>query len=218
VLARFGQAVIVMGDRAVPLPYILIEGLPGFSSLSLLYRLALGPALAVALLAAVGVAGRSHRVVGAVIVVMLLEGRVLSPLGHLPDTVDARVAPAIHALAEAPDGAVMNFPVVGGRKYLYEQTVHRKPVAGSLNFPNNLAAQRVWRTMLEVVDEEPAEFRSHVGSVAKSVGIRYLVVHVDAMARPDMHDRAVVMVKQSMDLLGGEEALGVSPVRVYALW
>lgn len=226
VLVRFGSPVIVMVDRAIPLPYILVERLPGFASLSLLFRLAQAPALAAALLAACGLAGRRVLPRGmarwspaVVVLAILLEGRFLSPLHGLPDTVSTSVAPAIEALRDAPEGAVMNFPVVGGRRYLFEQTVHHKPIAGGLNFPNDVASQKVWKEMIAKVDRAPDEFRRAVAKEAQKVGVRYLVVHVDPMARPDLHDTAVRAVKKAFDPLpvagAGDEG---GTVRVYPLW
>ena len=81
-----GSPVILAGDRAVPLPYFLVEGLPGFSSLSLIFRLALAPALAAALLAAVGYGAVAARLglLGrwlpvAVVLGILAEKRLVSP-------------------------------------------------------------------------------------------------------------------------------------------
>ena len=222
VLARQGSAVIVMGDRAIPLPFILVERLPGFSSLSLLYRLAQGPSLAVAVLAAVSLADRGPWLRGAAVAAILLDARLLSPIGLSPDSSPAQVAPAIEALAEAPEGAVMNFPVVGGRAYLFEQTVHHKPIAGTLNFPNNLAAKRVWRELL--ADHADGGLVPAVTREARKQGIRYLVVHVDPLARPDMHDAAVRAVRDSYEPLAGRVGVGDgagnsdTAVRVYKLW
>lgn len=226
VLVSGGSPVILLGDRAVPLPYFLVERLPGFSSLSLLYRLAVGPALAAALLAAAGYGrlaarGGAWRWLPALVVLAVLaEKRVVSPLTTLPDAVDATPAPALEALADAPPGAVLNFPVVGGRPYLYEQSTHGKPLAGTLNFPNNRAGQRVWKAMLRHVDEPPEDFARRTASAARARGIRYLVVHVDAMARPDQHDAAVKAVKAAFAPLPvpGVDDASRLPVRVYALW
>ena len=142
VLVRDASAWVIFDDRVVPLPYLLLEYLPGFDGLSLLYRLAMATSLALALLAAAGLAGRARWWLAPPAI--LLEGWLLCPLGGLPDAVDASVSPAVAAIAEGPDGAVMNFPVVGGRNYLYEQTVHQRPVTDTLNFPNNLTSRRVW--------------------------------------------------------------------------
>ncbi len=221
-----GSPVILAGDRAVPLPYFALERLPGFSSLSLLYRLAVGPSLAAALLAAVGYGRLAARTPSlrwlpfAVVLALLTEKRVVSPLTTLPDVVDVRPAPGVQALADAPPGAVLNFPVVGGRAYLYEQTVHRKPLAGTLNFPNNRAGQRVWKAWLRHAAEEPADFARRATSAAKARGVRYLVVHDDALARPDQHDAAVSAIEAAfapLEAQDGGDPLR-APVRVYALW
>ena len=205
-----GMPLIVMTDRAIPLPYFLFERVPGFSSLSLIYRLTLGLSLALAILAGIGLSGRRWPVVVGLI---LLEGRLLSPMGGLPDVSDATVSSALVKLESEPPGAVMNFPVAGGRGYLYEQTVHRKPVTDTLNFPNNLASRMVWQAMLDHLADPPEDFRAYVASVARREGVRYLVVHDDEEARPDMHDMAVRSVVGAYAPLTEGEG-----VRVYQLW
>ncbi len=214
VVAMDGSALILKGRLGVPLPYFLVEGVPGLSSLSLLYRFAAGPALAVAVLAG-GLAARFPRFAVPLVCLVLLELRFASPVTGLPDVESAEVPAPIAWLAEAPDGAVMNFPVVGGRAYLFEQTVHGKPIAGSLNFPNNRASMRVWGAMLEAVEqgESDEELAGRVEAVARQEGIRYLVVHVDPMARPDMHDEAVRALKSAVPA-----ASEVSGLRVHQLW
>ena len=211
VLVRNGQALIILTDRAIPLPYFLVERLPGFSSLSLLFRLTVGTSLALSILAGIGYAGTRWWWI--VPLAILAEGRLLSPLGGLPDTSDVTVAPAIHALSEAPAGAVMNFPVAGGRPYLYEQTVHGKPVTDTLNFPNNLASRRIWDAMLRQQEAAPEDFLAYVSSVAKREGVRYLVIHVDEEARPDMHDMAVRAAESVYTPMAEDDS-----VRVLQLW
>lgn len=211
VVVRNAQPLVLMADRVVPLPYFLVEWAPGFSSLSLIYRLSMAPALALAVLAAAGFGGRRYSLL--VPLLILLEGRLLSPLGGLPDTVDAQPAPAIVALQAAPEGAVMNFPVAGGRPYLYEQTVHHKPLTDTINFPNNQASKQVWAAMLDGAALQPDRFRATVASVARREGVRYLVVHHDQEARPDMHDLAVRAVEDAYEALAEDDA-----VKVYKLW
>lgn len=214
VVVMDGQPWILDRRLAVPLPYFLLEGAPGFSGLSLLYRLGMLPALGLAVLAGAAVARRPNLAPGlaALIAVELLW---LSPMRGLPSMTPTVAEAPIQWLAEAPDGAVMNFPVVGGRGYLFEQTVHGKPVAASLNFPNNEASRRVWSAAIKAAaDQQPAEqVRRRVGEVARRQKIRYLVVHQDADARPDMHDDAVRAIA------GAFPAAAESPaVQVYALW
>jgi hypothetical protein len=222
VVARHGQAVIVMADRALPLPYLLIEELPGFSSLSLLYKLGMGASLGLAVLAGRGL-GRSGRGAALAVALILFELRVVSPMAGWMETSSSVVSPAIEALAAEPEGAVMNFPVAGGRDYLFEQTVHGKPLCASLNFPNNSASKKVWQAMLGAADLPPAEFRARTTAASRAVGVRYLVDHSDPMARPDMHDTAVKALRRSFEPIAsgpsdGAEPAGDTRVRVYRLW
>ncbi|MEC8422727.1 MAG: hypothetical protein VX000_03055, partial [Myxococcota bacterium] len=212
VITLGGSPWVILGDRAVPLPYFLLERLPGFSSLSLLWRLALAPALSLALLAAAATAGRRWAPSFA-ITAMLLDLAFLSPVGR-PDTAPAAIDPVFEVLADAEPGAVLNFPVVGGRSYLYEQTVHRMPVAGTLNFPNNPAGRTVWRALGDADASAPALARSAIARRARAAGVRYLAVHPDPLARPDMHDAAVRTVRSLYAPLPSS----TGGVEVYALW
>lgn len=187
VLARGGAPVILPGRLAIPLPYLLLEPLPGFRDLSLVYRLAWLAVVALAALAARGAGGRFAPLWA---VALVVETRLWSPAAGLPAHADARPAAPLLVLAEAPPGAVMNFPVVGGRAYLYEQTVHRHPLAASLNFPNNAAARRVWAAAMDRLDAPPDVLRAAVVAAARREGVRYLVIHDDPLARPDTHDAA----------------------------
>ena len=134
--------------------------------------------------------------------------------------------PALLALADAPEGAVMNFPVVGGRPYLYEQTIHRKPIAGTLNFPNNGASRKVWAAILAARSDSesaPETFRTRVSQQARRSGVRYVVVHFDASVRPDMHDEAVRALSAAFEPLpvAAVDATvpeSLSPIEVYRLW
>jgi hypothetical protein len=217
VVVMDGAPLVLDGRLGIPLPWFLLERLPGFSSLSLLYRLGAGLSLALSVLAGLLVSESRLARFGPPLLSLLVlaELRLASPMRGLPDVEDASVSEPIAWLAEAPDGAVMNFPVVGGRAYLYEQVTHGKPVAGSLNFPNNHAARKVWGTMLQALErgEDAEGFKKAVVKRAHDVGIRYVVVHIDPMARPDMHDEAV---RELSDVFpAASEADGV---RVHQLW
>lgn len=196
VLCQHGGAVILPGRRAIPLPYFLIERLPGLSSLSLVWRFAQLAALALAVLAARG----AGRLWPAAITLALIEARFVSPLHGLPDHADARPDPVLTALRDAPDGAVLLWPVVGGRPYLYEQTTHHKPIVGTLNFPNNTNGKRVWAALPQVEQ-------------ARKAGIRHLLVHEDPLARPDPTDVAVRAVEAQMTPVASSPAM-----RLYTLW
>lgn len=212
VMAQKGSPVILPGNLAIPLPYFLLEKLPGFSSLSLVWRFSQVTALALAVLAGRG-AGGSRGMAISVAVASLVETLWISPMAGQRETTDATVSPAIVQLAAAPDGALMNFPVAGGRAFLYEQTEHHKPLTGGLNFPNNNASRRVWKEALDHAKSPPDELRAAVQKKARQVGVRYLVVHVDPMARPDMHDTAVRALRDAYEPLAEGEG-----IRVYQLW
>ncbi len=212
VLVRGGHALLLAGDRVVPLPYLLLESLPGFSGLSLVYRLAMLPALGVALLASEGFGRMRVRwawipTVAAVLV--FLEARMVAPVQGLPSHSSAELDRSLQLLRDAPGGAVMNFPVAGGRRYLYEQTAHEKPVTGGLNFPNNRASMRVWKIAVELAGSEPQRFVEGVVDAACAEGVGYLVVHRDPLARPDHHQRAVRALEERLPTLGGEGALRI---------
>lgn len=186
VVVRDGGAWILPGRRAVPLPYFLVERLPPFDSLSLVYRLAFLSVLGLGVLAGRTVATWRFRWV--VPVLALLETRLVSPARQLPAHVDARVDPALTALAADPDPrAVMNYPIVGGRPYLYEQTAHHHPVAGTLNFPNNGASKKVWRTIAESAGLPCPAFRAAVAAAARREHIGFLVFHLDPTAEEDIY-------------------------------
>ncbi len=219
VLCRQGQPVVFLSNLAIPLPYLLLERLPGLSSLSLLFRLGQLPSLCISLLGAIGLAAHGSRprtgsLMAAVLV--FVELRVVAPTHGLPQLTDATPPSPIQQLAEAPEGAVMNFPVAGGRRYLYEQTIHHKALAASLNFPNNRASRAVWKAMLAslpLAGTAPEQYMASVRSVAYEQGVRYLVVHVDPMARPDMHDSAVRALKSVLVPMAQSHNM-----RIYDLW
>ncbi len=212
VLVENGAPVILSGRRAIPLPYLLVEPLPGLSSLSLLWRLAQLGTLALAVLAARG----SERPVLAWLIAGtgLAETLLVSPVAGFPRHFDATVSDGVHALADAPPGAVMNFPVVGARAYLWEQTIHEKPLTGTLNFPNNNAARKVWKAAIEHENASPEVMREAVVAAARAADVRYLVVHVDARAfDDDMHTGAVRAMKAAFEPMHES-----SSMRVYRFW
>jgi len=212
VLVHDGQALLLPGDRVVPLPYLALEALPGFSGLSLLFRFAMLPALALAVLAARGFSGLGKRpglVAVFVALAVFAELRLVAPVSGLPDTSDTSLSAPLQALAQAGPGAVMNFPVAGGRGYLYEQTLHGKPITGGLNFPNNAASMRVWDAIIDTEQRDEQAYVQEVQRAACREGIGYLVVHIDPMARPDRHDAGVRALHRRMPVLDSSPALRV---------
>ena len=234
----------VFGDQlAMPLPYILFEDLPGFASLSLLFRLGVLPALALAVAAAGWVGTLPRRKALAVGVLMIVELRFLSPVGGLPGAENAQPGAAIMALKNAPPGAVMNYPIVGGRPYLFEQIHHQKPIAGRLNFPNNHASKKVWSALAEASELPQEAAKRRIRSIAQKTqtgacaqvrsecghgelraagqsdscrcvtGVRYLVIHEDEYARPDMHQAVVKWAQETLPVLAED-----AHTKVIQLW
>ena len=182
VLTAGGAPVILSGRRAVPLPYFLLEKLPPFNTLSLLWKLAWAAEIGVALSAARGLAALlktrgSRTLLGAVVTGVVLGGVALeaafvAPTRGLPRSVDASIPEPIQALQGEPEGTVMTWPLIGGLPTLYEQVAHHKMVAGTLNFP---ASKNAWKVTRAVQSG-----RESTLAIARQAGIRYVVLHLDA--------------------------------------
>jgi hypothetical protein len=155
--------------RAFPLPYALLEGLPGFASLSLLYRIATLVPLGLGLLA--------DRAPGWLAPLVLVETLALSPARGLPAlTTVERPAPLL-ALAVEEEGALISLPASFARTRLYEQTLHGHPLAASLNSGVTPAGLRVLAALRKVAKHELAWEEAR--AVARAEGVRFVVVHND---------------------------------------
>ena len=141
-----------------------------------------------------------------VVLLVVLESRFLSPTAGLPVSTDARTHPVLEQLRSAPEGAVVNHPVVGGRAYLHEQTVHAHPVAGRLNFPNNGTGRAFWEVIRRSQGLEPDIARRDIRAKAVDTGIRYIIVHADPDAGPDMYDEAVELAASLFPAMEGTDA------------
>jgi hypothetical protein len=220
VLVHGGRALLLPGDRVIPLPYLALEHVPGFDRLSLLFRFGLLPALAVAVLASVGLErlglARGRWVLLAALGAVA-EAHLLSPVHGLPAWSELPAAAPLMTLAHAPAGAVMNFPVAGGRPYLYEQTLHGKPLTGGLNFTEGAASRAVWRALIEhaaSAEVQPEALVAAVRAAACARGVGYLVLHDDSSARPDQHDpgaRAARVLLPTLAHGGGIQVIELCP-------
>jgi hypothetical protein len=184
VLTAGGAPVILSGRRAVPLPYFLLEKLPPFNTLSLLWKLAWAAEIGVALSAARGLAAllqRSDRRTGVltalIAALVVCEAAFVAPTRGLPRSVDASIPAPIQALQAEPEGTVMTWPLIGGLPMLYEQVAHHKMVAGTLNFP---ASKNAWKVTRAVQNGREATL-----SIARQAGVRYVVLHLDAAGLGD---------------------------------
>jgi hypothetical protein len=201
-MVTWGGFPLEVAGRALPLPYALLEQLPGFSSLSLLYRLATVSGLMLAVLA------DGARARWAVLV--LAEVALVSPARHLPAVTPLPPLPAAATLATLEPGALVNLPIASGRSYLFQQTVHRHPLAGSLNAGANRAALRLLAearraargagTVEAVVDE------------ARTSGIRYVAVHRHRLV-DESFVTAARQIKATFPMVAEDEEMAV-----YRIW
>lgn len=213
VVLALGPVVVINGfplairGRAMPLPYLLLEGLPGFNSLSLLYRVAGVSALALAVLADRTVIGRFSPVAA---LLVGLEASLLSPARGLPAVSQVPHSPALQELAGAPDGAIINLPIAASRTYMFEQTIHHKPLASSLNTGANQASLRVLTAARRVKAGQMTV--QDVADVALGERVRYVVIHKNLLITEPFTDAASV-IKQNFRLMSED-----ATVRVYALY
>ena len=214
-LATVGLIVLAMGPvvvigglpanirgHALPLPYSILELLPGFSSLSLLYRLATVPALLLAVLA--------DRARGRWALLVLGEVLLVSPMRGLPDVSPVERPAPIVALRDRPEGIVVNLPVLAGRNFLFEQTIHEKPVAGSLNSGMNRPGLRLLAAARKVRAGELTT--AELTNVAKREGVRYVVFHKNTLMA-ETFVASWTGIRRNFEALGEDE-----DVAVYELW
>jgi MYXO-CTERM domain-containing protein len=206
----WGGMPLELAGRALPLPWRLIEDLPGFAGLSLLWRLALAPVLALGLLADRAAARLPPWVAAFAAALVLSEALLLSPAVGLPAVSPVPRSPALEALASAPPGAVLNLPVAADRSYLYEQVVHRHPLAAGLNSGANRGALELLATLR--LRREGRLDDAAVLDAARQRGIRYVVIH-----------RGQLVAETFLPALGalrdrGEPMAQDEAVEIRALW
>ena len=215
-LAALGPVLVMdgmpleLGGRALPLPWRLVEGLPGFTGLSLLWRLALAPVLAVALLADRASATLPDRVAAVAAGLVLAEALLLSPGAGLPAVSAVPRSPALEALALAPPGAVLNLPVAANRSYLYEQVIHGQPLAAGLNTGASRGALELLALLRR--QREGAVDTAAVERAAREHGVRYVVIHRGQLVA-EVFLPALAVVRSHGTLLAEHET-----VEIRALW
>jgi hypothetical protein len=155
--------------RAFPMPYAWLEALPGFSSLSLVYRIATLAPLCLGLLA--------DRAPSWLAPLLVLESMLFSPARHLPDLTPVDAAPGLVALRDSGEGALISLPASFARTRLYEQTVHGHPLTASLNSGTTASGLRVLAALRKVAKRE-AEW-SEAEAIARESGVRFVVVRTD---------------------------------------
>lgn len=207
-LLAMGPVLVVGGGplawhtRALPLPYAALEALPGFSGLSLVYRIATLAPLALGLLA-----DRAPPWLG---VLLVAETLAISPARRLPMTVDAAPPAALVVLAAAPEGAVISLPAGFSRTRLFEQSVHRHPLAASLNSGVNAAGLAVLADLRRVTAHE-MEW-SAATAEAEAAGVRYVVAHTGVAIEATFQTSIRALKAHARVVAADEERV------VYALW
>lgn len=179
----WGGFPLSLAGRALPLPYLLIEPLPGFGSLSLVYRLAGVGSLALAVLADRALAVLPARLAGVAAALVLVELRLLSPVAGLPAVTAVPQQLALQAVragaADGLDGAVLNLPPTASRAYLYQQTLHGQPLVGSINSGVNVAGLQLLTTARGI--REGRTTPDDLVRMARKHQIRWIVQHKDVL-------------------------------------
>ncbi|MEC9389320.1 MAG: hypothetical protein VX944_04530 [Myxococcota bacterium] len=175
-------------------PYALVDQLPGFRNLSLVWRLAGGASIAVALLAALATQG-TQRACGVVAAVVAFQWAVLSPTaGGIPVT-DAEPPAVLAAIARAPAGAVVTLPASAAHADLWLQAHHRQPVTGTINRRRSAAAAD-WALGAETDDW------ATVQRTAQDAGIRYVLMRQSRSLRASSDRFLVQQVQQHAEKVG----------------
>ena len=180
VLVYQNHPVLIWDNRGVPLPYFLLEYMWGFQSLSLLYKFSFGVVLGMALLVGKFVGSRSTRFVTVIIIAMIAEFGIVSPVRNFPSSSQIPSSNGLEILSKKESGSVLNHPVVSGAPYLFEQIIHKKPIYDSINKPTNSTGRDIWSRISE----------SGCSSVSGEKTV-YLVSHLQIEHRPQREDRLV---------------------------
>ena len=187
------------------LPYGWIEDLPGFRSLSLLWRLAGGAALAIALAAAAATTGSRTNVVFTIVLV-LIEVFVWSPVKGPTPHVNGSHQGAMVRLESQPPGSVLTLPASQQKTDLWLQTQHHHPVTGGINQRRSRAAH-AW------LDRSKTDPWTVVIQEAKAIDLRYVIVHQSKRLRKGPENAIAHRLQQNAKQVSKSERW-----TVYAVW
>ncbi len=152
---------------SLPLPYLALEPLPGFGSLSLLYRLS-G-------IAALGLCALADRARPGWVLVIAAETLLLSSARGLPAITEVPDPQPFAVLRADPEGAVLDLPPTASREYLFEQSLHGHPRVGSLNSGLNLPGLKLGQVARKVREGDlPPEA---LAEMARGYQIRFIIQH-----------------------------------------
>ena len=205
--------------RAIPLPYALLEPLVGFSSLSLLWQLALGVSLMLAL--RVGALRLGFGKATLLVVALAAEAGFANPAGRAQQAIDVRPPDAVRALRSAAPGAVVVGPAGAGGPWLLHAAQHGKATAASLNFAANDASERLLghlegRGRAGAVDlRAGAEACAQLRAAAQAARVRYVLIYPMPLITPDPRDARLARAAACGRLM--VPAVGQDP-GLWALW
>jgi hypothetical protein len=210
-------ASVSIGGATVPMPYGQLLALPGFSQLSLPFRFGIGVLPVLAVFGALGLASWGKRALGLACGLVLLQLRFFSPAsGGVPrtDLSGIHQSQALLALVDAPEGAVLHFPIWSQHPSLYAQRVHGKPITIAFDWASTETDLAFW----EAAREAKGQSRFETLAVsAEHLGIRYLVADGgDPRLRGDPHYPFYKAIRTSFQRLGDPD--DTSDLEVYALW
>ena len=187
----------LISGLGIPLPYILLESLPLFDHLTLLYRFSWISIVCLTGFAVHRWKSRWYVFCAAAIAETLL----ISPVRTLPTCTDLSFVQQVRSIKGTPEGIVGFYPLAGGRPYRASQVWHDKPLATTLNFPANNDSLSVLRTIRENESVEDDLFRTRVLEIAKRRGIRYWIVDADASVMPDEYHKGVHRLRDAFPVL-----------------
>lgn len=209
-------------DRlGIPLPFFLLERLPFFSSLTLLYRLSWVPIVALIVLTTYHVPKRFLTLWS---IVVVAEFAWLSPNRDLPAYSDVSIVKQLEPMRSLPDGGVAHYPLAGGQPHMLASLIHQHPIAATLNFSSNSTMSRFLKTLDGIQTGDSETFRSQVIQIARQKGIRYWIIDVNSNVMPDNHWHTVERVRTtfpivlSLNSTNSDHPSGWQQLHVVQLW
>jgi len=205
-LLALGPVLLFNGETVSTwMPFALLEDLPGFGGLSLLWRLALGTALAVAFLAAAATKG--HRLAVILVVGLVLsEVCFFSPISDGIARSEVAQSSALHTLSKAPRGAVLTVPAFQHHSDLWRQTQHGQPTTGTTHHRRSQGAYK-W------LKAARSQSLSELQGSAEAAGIRYVLVHKSTTLRKNPNQPVIQTIRAEVAPLAQDDRF-----EIYALW
>ena len=95
-----------------------------------------------------------------------------------------------------------------------------QPVVEDLAGAQSAAAATLWAEVLKHGERDPTWVRTKITSASKRLGIRYVLIHIDPDAQPDMHDNAIQILERAYLPMALPDAGDTSTpaARVIKLW